>query len=325
MLFNDEQLRVMENLTVIYDGWLQASRSLATLGPRLAWKTVKGREYLYKIRDGRGNGSSLGPRSSATEAKFDAYWSARNTAETTLTATKGKLAQYGSLYRALRLPTISTMAGRLLRGLDVEGMLGEAVLVVGTNTMSAYELEAGERFATGLDATEDFDLTWAAERKVVLQATHGFDGPLFQVLKDVDPTFTANAERRFQARNAAQYEVEILMAPSRATHYPFTEALRPVPLPEQEWLLLGRPISQILCDRSGAACRLVVPDPRWMALHKLWLADKPERNPRKKPKDQAQGKALLAVLGRGALPHYPLDTAFRADVPPELRPYLPPV
>lgn len=81
--------------------------------------------------------------------------------------------------------------------------------------------------------------TWVAEQKVVLQATHGFDGPLLQTLKDVDPTFTVNGERPFQARNAAQYEVEIMKAPSRTPHYPLTESLPlPVPLPEQEWLLL---------------------------------------------------------------------------------------
>jgi len=30
--------------------------------------------------------------------------------------------------------------------------------------------------------------------------------------------------------------------------------------------------------RDGEAARMVVPDPRWFALHKLWMAKKPERN-----------------------------------------------
>ena len=322
MAFNEEQLRVLENLNVVYDGWLEASRTLSALGPRLAWKTVKQHEYLYEIFDGKGNGRSLGPRSDATERRFEDYRSARTAAETVLSSVKGKLAQYGSLYRALRLPTVSTMAGRLLRALDVGSLLGNAVLVVGTNTMAAYELEAGERFATGLDATEDFDVTWAAESRVVLQGDPASAGPLLETLKSVDSTFTVNTERPFQARNAAHYEVEVLVAPSRAAGYPPNESLRPAPLPEQEWLLMGRRCSQVLCDRSGAACRLVVPDPRWMALHKSWLADKPQRNPRKKQKDKAQGAALFQVIRR-SLAHYPIDIEFRSGSPPELRPYLP--
>jgi hypothetical protein len=60
------------------------------------------------------------------------------------------LAQYGSLYRALSLPTVSTMAGRRLRALDVQGSLGDAALVVGTTTMAAYQLEAGSAFQPDL-------------------------------------------------------------------------------------------------------------------------------------------------------------------------------
>lgn len=322
MQFNEEQLRILENLHVSYDAWLLASRALADLGPRLAWKRIKDRDYLYQIRDGRGNGTSLGPRSAETESRHDNYVQARQQAEESLAALKRKQQQYGLMYRALRLPTVGTMVGRLLRALDVQRLLGDAVLVVGTNTFPAYELEAGERFATGLDATEDFDLAWAAEKKVVLHAAPAYGGALLHVLKSVDPTFTVNGERPFQARNAEAYEVEILVAPSRVENYPFTESLRPVPLPEQEWLLLGRPVSQVLCDRSGTPCRIAAPDPRWMALHKCWLADKPERNPRKVDKDLRQGQALLAALEE-SLAHYPLDEAFRAGVPPELVPYLP--
>jgi hypothetical protein len=321
--FNDEQLRILENVHVSYDAWLNASRDLADLGPRLAWKRIKERDYLYQIRDGRGNGTSLGPRSDETEARHRAYVERRQDAEVRLGALKRKQQQYGLLYRALRLPTVSTMVGRLLRALDVQRLLGDAILVVGTNTLPAYELEAGARFADGLDATEDFDLAWRAEDKVVLHAAPSYGGALLHVLKSVDETFTVNSERPFQARNAEAYEVEILVAPSRVEHYPFPEMLRPVPLPEQEWLLLGRPVSQVLCDRSGVPCRIVAPDPRWMALHKSWLADKPQRNPRKVEKDRAQGQVLLDAL-RDALHHYPLDANFRAEVPEELRRYLPP-
>ena len=49
-------------------------------------------------------------------------------------------------------------------------------------------------------------------------------------------------------------------------------------LVEQEWLLKGQPVSVVVATIKGRACPFYVPDPRWMALHKLWLAEKPERN-----------------------------------------------
>jgi hypothetical protein len=35
MAFTEAQLRVLDNLHVIYDGWLQANRTLYRLGPGL--------------------------------------------------------------------------------------------------------------------------------------------------------------------------------------------------------------------------------------------------------------------------------------------------
>jgi hypothetical protein len=94
-----------------------------------------------------------------------------------------------------------------------------------------------------------------------------------------------------------------------------------VPLPEQEWLLLGRPIDQVVPCRDGTPARIVAPDPRWFALHKLWLAAKPGRHPLKRPKDRKQGLALLDAIAE-AMPHYPLDDSFVAGLPPELAPHF---
>lgn len=92
-------------------------------------------------------------------------------------------------------------------------------------------------------------------------------------------------------------------------------------MPEQEWLLAGRPVDQVVGCRDGSPARIVAPDPRWFALHKLWMAAQAKRDPLKRPKDETQGLALLDAVAR-AMPHYPLDAAFRKQVPVELVPML---
>jgi hypothetical protein len=57
------------------------------------------------------------------------------------------------------------------------------------------------------------------------------------------------------------------------------------------------------------------------ALQKLWLAQKPTRNPLKKPKDAKQGALLLDAIS-ARMPHYPLDDAFRAELPAQLLPFF---
>lgn len=312
--FGDEQARALVNLRARYAALIEAERVLAGLPYNLVSKTVDGRAYLYQVIDRGNNAKSLGPMTAENAARLEGYraekadWKARRETARALVAESGRLA------RALRLPLLSSAAGALLRELDVRGLLDGTLLVVGTNCLPAYGVEAAGVIRDVPDETEDFDLAWVAE-----SAARG--ALLWQALKAVDSSFAVNAERPFQARNAQAYEVELLVAPSRAATMAGRERPRPVPLPEQEWLLPGRWADQVVPCRDGSAARLVVPDPRWFALHKLWLADKPTRDPLKKRKDRRQGLALLGAVAE-AMPHYPIDAAFREGLPEELRPCL---
>ena len=81
--------------------------------------------------------------------------------------------------------------------------------------------------------------------------------------------------------------------------------------------ILGRPVDQAVGCRDGSPARIVAPDPRWFALHKLWMSGQDKRNPLKRPKDRKQGLALLNTVA-AHMPHYPLDDAFEASLPAEL-------
>jgi hypothetical protein len=74
-----------------------------------------------------------------------------------------------------------------------------------------------------------------------------------------------------------------------------------------------------VCGRDAQPARIVAPDPRWFALHKLWLGGQGKRNPLKRDKDINQGRALLKAV-RERMPQFPLDAAFQATLPAELQP-----
>lgn len=308
---NDEGLRLLANLAQHYGAWRDAARQTAE--GRLAWKTVSDREYLYRIVDSKGNGKSLGPRSPENEALFESDQIARQTEKRAW----DNVLQDGALYRALRLPRIASFAGEILRELDIESMLGSpGVLVVGTNAMAAYAIEATALLPTHIDATKDFDLTWVAN-----EDRTPYDPTLFGALKKVDSTYTINAERTFQARNADGEEVELLLPESLKRAFPRHERFRPIPLPEQDWLLPGTRVDHVACGMDGKPARIVAPDPRWFALHKRWLSRKPSRDRLKVTKDEEQGLLLLDLV-RSRMPRFPLDAAFRQSLPPELVPWF---
>ncbi len=193
-------------------------------------------------------------------------------------------------------------------------MLGTSFLVVGTNALVAYAIEGAQMLPPDMGTTDDFDLTWAGEHTELPNA-------LFAALKHIDATYTVNEERQFQVRNARGYEIELLLPARLADKWGRSEKIRPIPLPEQDWLLNGRPVSQVVCDMGAKPARVVAPDPRWFGLHKLWLSQKPSRHPLKIAKDERQGFAVLDMVAKH-MPHFPLDAAFRADLPAELRPHF---
>lgn len=309
--FSDEQLRTLINLRQRYEVWMEAVQALHAMPYDLRRKTVSGKAYLYEISDRSGNGKSLGVMNDERELQFTEYKAAKAAMKAQRNGARDALNESARLYRALRLPLLSSDAGPILREIDKRGLLGSHLIVVGTNAMAAYAIEAAGSILGAPDETEDFDLAWSA------QEADEAEMQVWDMLKSVDPTFTVNLERDFQARNAKAYEVELLVAPSRAETMGAHDKPRPVPLPEQEWLLLGEPVEQVTGCRDGTPARLIVPDPRWFALQKLWMSEKPERNPLKRPKDRKQGVALLNVVAE-AMPQYPLDAAFEAALPEPL-------
>lgn len=311
--FTDEQARALINLRPRYESLIEAQRALARLPYNLVRKRVGEREYLYEAIDRLNNGKSLGPMTPEHERRLAEYRVTKADLQDRAAIAGDLVGEIGRLARPLRLPAVANTVGELLRELDRRGLLDGTLLVVGTNCIPAYSIEAGGAIADAPDETEDFDLAWTAEEQAE-------DAALWNALKAVDPTFTLNSEREFQARNRKSYEVELLVAPSRAATMGPREKPRPVPLPEQEWLLLGRPVDQVVPCRDGSAARLVAPDPRWFALHKLWLGSQAKRDPLKRRKDLAQGTAVLDAVAE-AMPQYPLDPAFEGSIPDELVPY----
>lgn len=303
------------NLEQAYQVWMEALRTLNDMPYNMRIKEVSGREYLYEVTDRRGSMKSRGPLDQEKQAEFDEYKAEKAELKERLAGSKEALKEQASLYRALRLPMLPAEAGKILREADRLRFLGEQAMVVGTNALVAYALEANGFIRDAPDTTLDFDMA-------LTSAEADEDRPtLWKVLKETDMTYSVNTERPFQARNAKAYEVEILSAPSRIGGQVSQDRPRPIPLPEQEWLLNGRWVDRVVGVRDGEAARMVVPDPRWFALHKLWMAKKPDRDPQKKPKDFKQGNAVLDAVWI-AMRHYPLDNDFFKRLPDKLKPHF---
>ncbi len=325
--FSADAQRSIANLEAAYGQMVDIERDIEAMPSSMFWQNKTGKDYLAVKKSTSDSGTTQGLRSPETERQFAEYAAERERLHVRKASLSGLVQDRVKLCRALRLPQLAEQQGRLLRALDLQGLLGYDVLVVGTNAFAAYEMVCGARFPVGNEATEDFDLAWCRGTKVSLAAiappaphqAAGSRASLMSVLKRIDSSFAINKRKPYQAVNDAGYEVELLAAPS--THpLPNNEAFEPMTtLEEQEWLLRGTPVRCVVTTNKPGTCPLYVPDPRWMAVHKLWLSLKPERNPSKKGKDARQGNVLLDATRYFLRDSYPMDLDFVLELPPELR------
>lgn len=314
-LFTPEQDRIRANLADRYGQWLDLRRVAANNAYRLVWKSTNGVRYLYETWGREGNGRSLGAETPALVERHRQFQSDRIDFKLDMEEVTKAIAETASLYATLRLPMVDTRAAEIFREADIAGMLGTQLLVVGTNAMMAYEMEAGARIFMGFDATADCDLAFGGE--VVSFTSSGgrqLDRTLLGLLRSMDATYTVNSERPFQARNRKTFEVELLAAPSVIDKLPKGELVPVSGMIEQDWLLKGRPVNQIVCGLDRKPTRIICPDPRWMALHKTWLSQQDKRRADKRSKDAEQGKRLFAAT-RERMPQYPFDAAFEMEIP----------
>jgi len=325
--FSADAQRSIANLEAAYGQLVDIERELEAMPSSMFWQNKNGTEYLAVKKSTADSGTTRGLRSPETERQLADYLAERERLQARRASLSSLVQDRVKLCRALRLPQMAEQQGRLLRELDLHGLLGYDVLVVGTNAFAAYEMVCGARFPVGNEATEDFDLAWCRDTTVSLAAiappaphqAAGSRATLMSVLKRIDSSYAINKRKPYQAVNDAGYEVELLAAPS--THpLPSNEPFEPMAtLDEQEWLLRGTPVQCVVTTNKPGTCPLYAPDPRWMAVHKLWLSLKPERNPSKKGKDARQGNVLLDATRYFLGDSYPMDLDFVLELPPELR------
>lgn len=321
MAFNAEQRRQLQNLLQFYETWKEVSRSLAQLPGGMYWRVINSRQYLYKYATTSGikQSTSIGPKTPQTEAIAEDFQQAKKDLQERLEAIEARIRTLAPVMRILSLPAIDETAGKILRALDQVGYLGKNVLVIGTYAMTAYEMTAETRFAEGFDATEDLDFTIAVDPAD--PGDSDFLRRLLLTLKEVDKSFLISPSSSNTAVNKGGYRVDLLTSKHLAPAMQRAMPWKPEALEGQEWLALGTPVQQVLVDFNGWPLLVTAPDPRYFALHKVWLSKRPKRiREGKAPKDAAQGKMLLTAI-QEFMPHYPMDDEFIQSLPDALRPF----
>jgi hypothetical protein len=317
--FEATQLETLARAIRAHESYLSALKSGRPLKGGMHWKKIKGKDYLYKYRDRYGNGESLGPRSPETERRFTEFGRERHELATLLASHREELATAARFCRAALIHRVPELVIKIVRRLEMDGLMGAAVTVIGTHALNAYEFAAG----VFIDVPKGSPFWSGAAQKLTLAAARPISADdLLRLLRQADRSFQPLHGNGFQAVNKAGFLVRLARPPAlrvqtkAASHDALVPAV-PAESGDLAALLLAPGFSQVVIGKRGTPATLVVPDPRALALHKLWLSQQEDREPAKRSQDRAQAMVLAEMILR-YLPQYYFFSSQLNLFPPEV-------
>ena len=290
----------------------------------MSWKHVRGSDYLYRKLGTRW--VALGARGPETELAHRSFHEGRARHRERLSGLTARLDEMAPVNRAYGLGRVPIIAARILRALDGAKLMGTAVDVVGTHALYAYERMAGVFVTGGHLATGDVDLLYDARARLRLLGADVARSGLAGLLQKVDRSFALTGAGSFRAVNRDGFMVDLIQpppknrmaAPVRSRIGTNADDLSAVEIEGLAWLVNSPKVETIVMDARGYPLSFVTPDPRAFALHKLWLAERVDRDPLKKRRDKAQGN-LIAELLTSRMPHLRFDDPALDALPRHLR------
>lgn len=298
-----DQARIFIDASQLYDAFREAYRDAVAYRGGMHWKKAKGKQYLFRSRGGYGAGKSLGPRSPETEHVYQKFHQNSAAAKARFKKIKRKILEHARYCKAAKINRVPDIVTRILRELDQRKLLGDHMIILGTNALYAYEAAAGVRFDSGLIATMDVDLLWDVRTRLMLAIKEEGDPKDFiDVLRKADKTFQISQKQQFRVVNEDGYMVDLLKAmPSRMAdkerdRIGGKDDLVAVEVMNLSWLLSSPKFEHVVIGKDGVPARMVVPDPRAFALHKFWVTQRDDREPVKKRRDALQALAVAKLV-----------------------------
>jgi hypothetical protein len=264
-----EQRRHLEDVRELWDVWSKLARKRDGLAGAMAWKPVKGREYLVRYWNDEDVGDkrmkSLGPRSDETEAAKAKFERDRAAVDGALAQLKGRLDALARVGKALRVGRLEIPAADVLRQFWRADMLGADLMVIGSAAIQLYEASAGVGVPQSIVPSGDLDLAVADGRR--------WDrDDIERIARRADKTFRWRGDRSTLV-NADGFRVDIVDMGKLHSSIADLHDLSSTQQRVLDEVLELPPVKAIAVGRDGMPVPMVGIDPRCFTLLKFVRAE----------------------------------------------------
>jgi len=301
--YNNLQIKQKYNSQMLYETYLETlTRYNMQYRYKMLWQKHKdGYQLLAKENLKTKKREYLGRRNEEMEQIASSFRRAKQEIKERLAHLKDRLKRDEKLNKLEGIARAPKELIALFRKINELG-LDRKLIVIGTNSLYAYESKAGIIIEEEHLATRDIDILNRKDRGVSFlfnQLTLSDDAISF--LHSIDKSFyqSPNVPYRFINKDGVWIE---LITPTKSSLYnqevnrSFFSDVVPLAMDGMQWLENSRLFTQSVIGEDGKSANITTVHPLEYAIYKNWLAKREDRDFLKHTRDIEQSKLVTKII-----------------------------
>ncbi len=300
--YTDLQIKQKHNSKMLYASYLEVLH-LYNLQFRykMLWQKHKdGYQLLAKENLKTGKREYLGRRDEETQKIADAFRGSKQQIKERLKNLKEKLkrdAKLNKIEGIARAPKELVSLFQKINELDLDDKL----IVIGTNSLYAYESKAGIMLEEEHLATHDIDILNRKDKGVSFMFNAISDtSTALALLQLVDTSFYQSPKAPYRFINKDGVWIEMIVPSMDVMHEniqkDFFSDVTPLALKGLQWLENARLFKETIIGLDGKSANITTIHPLEYAIYKNWLGQREDRDFLKHTRDIEQSKLVTKII-----------------------------
>jgi hypothetical protein len=301
--YSDLQRKQKLNSKMLYESYLEVLH-LYNLQFRykMLWQKHKdGYELLAKENLKTGKREYLGRRSAETEKIAESFRHSKIQIKERLKNLKEKLKRDEKLNKLEGITRAPKELVALFQKINELG-LDDKLIVIGTNTLYAYEAKAGIMIEEEHLATHDIDILNRKDKGVSFMFTElSQTSNALELLQSIDKSFYQSSKVPYRFINKDGVWIELII-PANGTVDSITEKesffsdVTPLAMEGMQWIENARLFKETIIGTNGKSANITTIHPLEYAIYKNWLGQREDRDFLKHTRDIEQSKLVTKIM-----------------------------
>jgi hypothetical protein len=296
--YSDEQRKTYINSEMQYKSYLERLiRYNKSFRFRMGWNRSKDKEYLFKECLDTKKRVSLGRKTEETTAIYKAFNKQKKELKSSLKKSKELLLKNEKINKFTKISRVPNVIVNLFRRINELG-LDEKVIIIGTNSLYAYEAYCAVFIEEEHLATFDIDVFHKRDKKISFALREKLPNKtLKSILQDVDKSFKKSKEAPYRFVNNEDVVVEIITPTSKKEQKTdnFSGVMN-LEINGTKWLESSKLHKQMLVGQNGKCAFVTTINPLEYAVYKKWLGEHERKDLMKKQRDIKQSHLVTRLI-----------------------------